>query len=244
MIGNLLFFAGVLLTGALVWRGLAAGWWRHYPIVFAYFVVLLLHAGAEWLVYVQFPTLYARFYLIMEAVFVIFGFGLIWQVYAAIPHNYPGAGRVVKTIAQWVAAVAPLFLAAALFFATQGSMTLDLIERNFRILHAVLILVVYGLAQYFSVPLSRNLEALLRGYGLYTAAFILKFTLWPLKYQEVWGYILPMAFMASLIIWLVGLWRYEDAATDPHVLEPLGMMPIDTRLAQLKKQLHAPFAGD
>lgn len=244
MIGNILFFAGVFLSGSLVWRALAAGWWRKYPIVFAYFTLLLLHAGAEWLVYEQFPALYARFYLIMEAVFLVFGFGLIWQVYAAIPHSYPGAGRVVKTIAQRVAAVAPLFLAAAIFFATPGSMTLDLIERNFRILHAVLILVVYGLAQYFSVPLSQNLEALLRGYGLYTAAFILKFTLWPLKYQEAWGYILPLAFLVSLIIWLVGLWRYKDAATDPQVLDSLGKTQIDALLAQLKQQLHAPFAGD
>src|SRR5205085_6185572 len=118
----------------------------------------------------------------------------------------------VKTAAQAVAAAAPLLLVLAVVLSRRGTMTLDVLERNFRALQAVLILIVFGLAVYYGIPLSRNLRALLRGFGLYTAIFIARYTVGPMRFTGFWGYVIPLGYIAAQIIWLRGLWRYENPA--------------------------------
>ncbi len=244
MTGSILFFVGLLLSGALVWRALAGSWWRAYPVVFAYFLLTFAHGVSGWLIYSHLPSFYATFRWVMEALYVAFGFGLIWQVYAAIPQQYPGVGQIIKTIAQRIAALAPLFLALALFLSRRETLTLDILERNFRLVQAILIVTVFGLVTYYGIPLSRNLQALLRGYGLYLAVFIIRYTLWPMHYKGLWQFVMPVTYMIAQIIWLAGLWRHENPRGDEALLEQNAGFETGAQIVRLRKQLQTPFARE
>ncbi len=244
MAGSILFFVGLLLSGALVWRALAGRWWRAYPVVFAYFLLTFAHGVSGWLIYAHMPSFYATFRWVMEALYVAFGFGLIRQVYAAVPQQYPGVVQIIKMIAQRIAALAPLFLALALFLSRREPLTLDTLERNFRLVQAILIVTVFGLVTYYGIPLSRNLQALLRGYGFYLAVFIVRYTLWPLQYGGLWQFVMPVAYMTAQIIWLTGLWRYEKPPSDEALLEQSAGFETRAQIVRLRKQLQTPFVRE
>jgi|GEM_PF-3741905 len=244
MIGNALFSVGLLFSGALVWRGLKASWWRAYPVVFAYFLITFLHAVGGWLVYSLLPNQYATFRWGMESLYIILGFGLIWQVYAAIPQQYPGVGRIVKLVAQGVAAAVPIMLALAVIVSGPRPMTLDMVERNFRVLQAGLILVVLGLALYYSIPLSRNLQALTQGYGLYLAVFLVRYTFWPMKYGGFWQFVMPFAYIGAQLVWLRGLWHYKRPEVDHAVASDADGEHTYESIATLRRQLQTPFLGE
>jgi len=232
---------GLLLSVGLVCRAVLGGWWRAYGVVFAYFVLVTIHSVVVWLVYWFRPGIYTAYYWISEGVFVIFGFGLIWQVYAAIPQHYPGVGQIIKTLGQRIAAAAPLFLLLTVVLSRRGTVTLDVLERNFRALQAILILVVFGLASYYGIPLSRNLRAVVRGFGLYSAIFIVRYTIGPMRFGGLWSYVMPSAYIAAQVVWLRGLWTYEDPAAEDTAAEEESDTDIYSLIVRLRHQLQRPF---
>ncbi|HTV53509.1 MAG TPA: hypothetical protein VMI06_01180 [Terriglobia bacterium] len=238
----MLFLAslGFILSAALGLRGVLTGWWRAYKVVFVYFTLTAIHSVVAWMIYRLRPGIYPAYYWIMEAVFVVFGFGLVWQVYAAIPQPFPGVGQIIKTLAQRIAAIAPLLLIAAVLLSPRGTVTIDILERNVRAFQAVLILIVFGLARYYEIPLSRNLSALIQGFGLYSAIFIARFTLVPLQFAGFWQYVMPLGYCCVQMIWLAGLWNYEQA---PALCAEAAPVEVDTysQMLQLQQQLQRPF---
>jgi hypothetical protein len=241
MAGSLLFFVGILLSGTLVCRAVLGSWWRAYPLAFCYFSVTAAQGVGGWLIYSLRPGWYGTFRWTMEGLYIALGFGLIWQVYAAIPHEYPGVGNIIKTLAQRMAAVSPVFLVAAVAAARRGTVTLDVLERDFRVVQAMLIVTVFGLVTYYAIPLSRNLLALIRGYGLYITIFIVRYTLWPMRYTGFWQYVMPLAYMAAQVIWLWGLWRYENSASEMTTVELDVGMETYSEMVRLRRQLQRPF---
>jgi hypothetical protein len=239
----LLFLSGIglLLSVVLVCRAILGGWWRAYAVVFSYFVLVTVHSIAVWLVYWFRPGMYTAYYWISEGLFVVFGFGLIWQVYASIPQQYPGVGQIIKTIGQGVAAAAPLFLLLTVVLSRHGTVTLDVLERNFRALQAILILIVFGLATYYGIPLSRNLSAVVRGFGLYSAIFIVRYTVGPMGFGGLWAYVIPLGYIAAQIIWLRGLWSYENPASEETGVESESDLEIYPLIIRLRHQLQRPF---
>jgi hypothetical protein len=232
---------GFALSLGLLCRAILAGWWRTYAVVFAYFVLVTAHTVAVWLVYWFRPGLYTLYYWISEGLFVALGFGLIWQVYAAVPQRYPGVGQIIRKAAQGIAAAAPLLLVLSVVLSRRGTVTLDVVERNFRALQGVLILIVFGLATYYRIPLSRNLRAVVRGFGLYTAIFIARYTIGPMRFSGVWAYVIPSAYIAAQVIWLRGLWRYENPAAVETKIEAEADAETYSLILRLRQQLQRPF---
>lgn len=240
--GMLLLSAiGLLLSAALVFRAIRSGWWRAYIVVFCYFAFMTTHEILIWLIYWLDPRLYPFYYWASEGLFVALGFGLIWQVYAGIPPRYPGVGRAIRIAGQKLASTAPAFLVLAVFLSRRGTVTLEVVERNFRMIQAVLILIVFGLAAYYRIPLSRNLGAVARGFGVYTAVFIVRYSLGPLRSISLWQYLVPIGYTVSQIIWLAGLWHYETPGSENLYAAGEGNIETQSSMIHLWRELQRVF---
>jgi hypothetical protein len=100
--------------------------------------------------------------------------------------------------------------------------TLEL-ERNLRVLQALLLLTMFGLIVYYSIPLGRNLRSMLIGYGLLVGTGVVTLTLGSLFAQinqwKWWALPTQVEYCATLVVWCVGMWSYAPNPTPGIALE-------------------------
>jgi hypothetical protein len=83
---------------------------------------------------------------------------------------------------------------------------------------AVLLLVFVTLVWYYGIPLGRNLQSLLLGYGLLVGARLITLTFRSFlgaSFYSWWYYSEPISILITLLIWVAGLRSYSpNAAPD------------------------------
>src|SRR5579864_8552499 len=116
---------------------------------------------------------------VLEFVTAMAGFGVTWEVYRQTLSCYEGVRRMARTVLTGL--FATLLLRAIVELSDNpiknlGPTTLEL-DRNLRVVQALLLLAVVSLIVYYSIPLGRNLWSILIGYGLLVATSVITLTL-------------------------------------------------------------------
>jgi hypothetical protein len=90
------------------------------------------------------------------------------------------------------------------------------LERDFRMMEALLLLVIWATVVYFGISMSKNLKGMFLGYGIYVAASLVILAVQ--VYQGArsnprWYMLQPLSYDVALVVWAVGLWSYSP----PHI---------------------------
>ncbi len=218
MFTNALWWGANLLEILILARALRAGLLRAYPFFYSYIGFVLLQDLFRFYIYSFRPDQYSSVYWSTQFVGLLFGWGILWEVYRGALRPFPGAVRNARALfcLLWV-----LVLAKALANVWGGkilwpiSTTVEM-ERDLRVIQAALLIALICVFRYYAVTLGRNLNGLMQGCGLFLAssviylAFRANYGSW---FQIYWVYIQPAVYLVTLSVWLHAMWAFYPASS-------------------------------
>lgn len=224
----------------MVFRAIGVNLFSKYPFFYSYLTYVLLQDLSRFYIYSSRSELYPKFYWSTQFLGLIIGCGVLWEIYKLALSPFPGARRVARNL---LTLILVMILAKVMANASNGSRwwpignTLEM-ERDLRLIQAILLVALLSVFTYYRVSLGRNLGGLILGYGalLGTAVVDLAFNSWlggPYDqwwFHLWWGhYIRPIAYLPVLVIWSTALWSYE----------PMPLPSAETQVHQDYEQLAA-----
>ena len=203
-------------------RAIAVRFIKQYKIFYVYLGFVLMRDICLMAIYFRWYRLYPYAYWGSEAVSVLLGCGLVWEVYVIALAQYPGAARVARNVLAFVFifAIGRIFVKAWNNPKWIPDATAFEMERDLRTLQGALLLALVLLFGYYAIPLGRNLKGIMTGYGLLLVTSMVNLTLrnhFGDSFQSQWQYIQPACYLAVLGIWCYALWSYAPV---PEESEP------------------------
>jgi hypothetical protein len=225
MLEHIFWWAGNLLEGVVLWRGVATGLFRRYSFFYLYLTYVLLQSFIHLLVFQTRPEWYGNVYWYTQALSAVFGYVVVWGVCTDSLSPYPGAARMTR----WLLTVLFMLLVTRVFVAVSMQegfsfpATAAEFERDVRALQCVLFVAMVFIYAYYRVPVNTNLKGIILGYGLYISASVMVLgsqAFLVRSHALVWRYLQPSAYAAALCIWCRFLWS-PAAITRPAAKAPL-----------------------
>ncbi len=228
MLEQILWWAGNLLEGLIVWRGVSVGLAKKYSFFYAYLTYVLLESSFRLLVFQGKPEWYGHVYWSTQILSAVFGYVVVWGICAHTLSPYRGAARMARSLFTAVF----VLLITRLIVVALGDNGLSLpaaaaeIERDVRAVQSILFVAMLFIYIYYQVPLSANLKGILLGYGLYISVSVMVLASRGVLLENhglVWRYLQPSAYAAALCIWCRFLWSPAAIA----VPRPSAKAPIE-----------------
>jgi hypothetical protein len=216
MLSLLIWRAGILLEGLLLFRGLSGGMSARYPYFFIYIGCALVDDIADYAHYcLSGWASYANWYWIGELLALIVGCGIILEIFRCVLSPYPGAERFARIAGFTVfAAIAGFALVyPAMMPASAHGGTMFELERDLRTVQAIFLVGLFGVIRYYGIAIGKNMRGIILGYGLFVGVALVgravrSYAGVPLP--ATWNVITQQAsYCAALLIWTVALWSYH-----------------------------------
>jgi hypothetical protein len=233
------WWAGNVVLGVLLYRGLRRRLAREYPVFYWYAAYVLFSSLVLFCLSPVSSLAYAIGYWVEEFVGVLFGVAVTWEIYGAALLGCPGVRRMARSV---ITSLVLAFLAK--FMVDLASQPVRVLfpsamelERNLRFAQAALLLAILSLLVYYRIPLGRNVTSLLYGYTLFIATAVANLALRSAlgaRFQAWWTVLQPLAYLVTLGIWCVGMWSHEA--------NPLPSPELERDYARLSRQTIAGMA--
>ncbi len=202
----LIFALGLLLEALILWRGVRARLWRHFPFFYLYLSLAFIRSVPLFVLGELRVPAYAMVYWLSEAVVVLLRFFIIWEVFR---HTFFSAPAVRRVVGQSLL-ILVIVLAAAGVFGTKAPGSFPDLERKSGFVQAALLMATLLLARYYALPLGRNVWGMALGLGIYVSVAIVNFASLELveSFFPYWRFIRPLSFIGMLGVWTWALWSY------------------------------------
>ena len=216
MTTDIIWLASVLLEVAILVRGLINGMLRQYPYFYSYLGYVLVQGFLRMSIYASHRELYPQVYWSTQFLGLLFGCGLLWEIYRIALGPFPGAKRVAQFVFVLIAVILLLKAASAIGHGRLHwaiSTTVDL-ERDLRFVQAVALSALLSVFAFYGLSLGRNLLGITLGYGAFVATSVINLAFRARLgdgFQHWWNYLQPSLYVVVLCIWCVGLWSYSAA---------------------------------
>lgn len=241
MFALILYFTSNAIGFVILWRAVRNSAVRKYPYFYAYIASTLTSLIMP-IVYLVDRSSYNRWYWPIQFVTLVFGCGIIIEIFRHVLASYPGAERFAKAVT--LAAFGALFVLAILYLMihiepARAAFGITL-ERNVRALQAIFLFAILAIIFGYRIPVGRNILGMIVGYGAYIAMSLISRAIEAYASEwlrAVWLYVQPFSFIASLVIWMVALWSYHpNPAPDPSIRIETDYEELVSRT---RKALHA-----
>jgi hypothetical protein len=216
MLGLILGASSLGVLALLLASALRGKFFARYLFFYAYLLTWLA-VGSLRLVFFAFhldsPDEYGLVYWYTQFLLVAGGYAVVWQIYSHTLRSYPGTAKMARVLVSSVYAVVLM----EVFFYVLAGHSEDLtgsiirLERNLQGIQAVLLILFSTLVWYYGIPLRRNVQGLLLGYGLLVVTRLITLTFRSVlgtDFYSWWYYSEPICIFATLLIWFVGFRSY------------------------------------
>ena len=213
MLGQIIWWSGIAIEGAILARGLFNRLLKQYPAFYAYLLFVWMQSLLRFSVYHAQPLLYPKIYWATEYLGVLAGCAVVFEIYRVGLRAYPGTARLARNLLAFVLVLA--FVKATietgnnpLWWST--ATTLDL-ELALRVVQALALLALVVLFLFYAIPFGRNLRGILLGYGLFLGESVVVFSVASKNlgsFRAFWSHIHPASYFVILLIWTAHLWSY------------------------------------
>lgn len=212
---------GILLSSLILVRAIQRKTFGEYPYFYSYAISVSIGSIALWPVRAAHPLSYLQYYWPLQLVTLVFGYGIILEIFRHVLSPYPGVGRFARTLGM--AVLAALFAFSLVYphllSAGAGRGTYVELERGLRAMQAILLVCILTLVFHYEISIGRNMKGLILGYGIYVGSSLVSLAVeayagtWLV---QLWRNIQPISFDLSLFIWLVALWSYAPNPVSDH----------------------------
>ena len=203
-----------MLEAMLLFRGLSGRFVSRYPNFYIYVLSLFLGDSLLYLAYVLRPTMYEKWVWYPGFLVLFLGWGIVLEMFRHVFSRYAGVERFARIGGFFVLAAMMLFAVIYPILSPSQSAAHQLyieLQRDFLTVQAVILLLLLQLIFHYRVRLGRNLKAMVFGYGQCVAVTLAAIALQAYigqRFLGVCSMVLQLSYLASLVIWLVGLWSY------------------------------------
>jgi hypothetical protein len=224
-----LWWGGTLLLAGLLWRMVSVGLHTRLPFFTAY----LGGALTEGIGLLFFQPVTSHSYLVaywsLEFLTAVLSFGIPWQGYTEALAAFPGVRKMAR------AALGILFaiVGAKTLVALVGNALLENrhhdvttaiseFERDLRLLLALSLLALAGLAVHYAIPIGRNVLFMVIGYGAYLGVRVATLNVLfdsGLVLRPWVNLLLQAGWNIAAVIWFVGMWSYAPTPSPEAPLE-------------------------
>lgn len=248
MVTTVIWLVAVALEVTILLRGLISRSLRHYPFFYSYLGYVLAQEFLRIIVFSKYPSLYPEVYWSTQFGGLVFGCGVVWEIYRVALAPFPGAQRVARFAFGAVGLVLLLKAAAGIGHSRLNwavSTTVDL-ERDLRLVQAIALSALVLVFVFYGLSLGRNLVGLIVGYGLFVASSVTNLAIRARlgdEFQLWWQYLQPSLYAVVLLIWSISLWNYSVVARPSDVLKQSEdysrlVNSTRTRLGDLRSQVN------
>ena len=217
MLSLLLWRAGLVLEFVVLARAVRSRMVTRFPYFYSYVfcvfgVSLVLYIG-----YAAWPGFYNRWYWPTQFATLVAGCGVVLDVVRHAFGFYPGAQRVA-----WLACLAA-FVATFCYVGAKSArqaartplaVTVEL-ERDLRVIEALLLVAIMSIVFYYGIELGRNLVGLIVGFGAYVGVSLVTLAIRAFmgyRFNAAWVSLQSGTYLLSLMVWMIALWSYSAQA--------------------------------
>jgi hypothetical protein len=246
MAANLTPFISTGLLFILLMIGFRRKLLTIYPMFYSYLGAVVLSDVIRFGVRNYYGHYYLPIYWYTQFFSVAFGFGILWEMYGVIFRDFPGTARMAKFLVSMALGMVLLNTLIQIAAAqSAGLSSVVNVEKNMRLVQAVLLALGIALVMYYEIPLGMNASGILYGYGALVIAGILLLSLrehlGP-SFYPWWVSGQTLSSRASLAVWLFTLHSYRPApaiAASPAMIEDYYRLVRNTErsLAKIRSSL-------
>ena len=224
------FFLGMWCVGDVALSCVLFRAWKRrlfaiYPYFYSYIASVVGADIVRHVLSIGFPSAYNVGWWATEFLTALAGLAITWEIFAQMLRPYSGAKRMARAVFQMIL-VLILFWAGAAMVAAPNlrhlvSTTAEL-QRDLRLVQTILIVGLVGLIVHYMIPIGRNLQFMILGYGSYLICQVVTLDLlarWGKAFETSWRALSGMEYDATVIIWCIGLWSLFPNPTPDRALE-------------------------
>jgi hypothetical protein len=226
---RIIWFAGITVLCLILLRGLQAALLQRYRLFYIQAFCVLVSAlylnPRVW----GLPS-YAKEYWPVQFLTMLLASGIILETLNHVLFLDPRSQQFARFIRLVLFAAASSFAFAFILGGATRSLSGAMpvyLERDFRLIQALLLLAIGGTVAYFGISMGKNLQAMFLGYGIYVAASLIILAFHAYQgghFNTNWFTLQPLAYDISLIVWAVGLWSYSPPCI------PCGKTELETKV--------------
>lgn len=226
MLSLLLWRAGLVVEVLLLIRAARSRMVTRFPYFYAYLFCVFGVSVVLYIGYALSHGFYNRWYWPTQFATLVAGCGVILDVVRHAFGFYPGAERVARL------ACLGIFSATFCYVGLKVAMRAELtplavtveLERDLRVIEALLLVTILAIVFYYGISLGRNLVGLIVGFGAYVGVSLVTLAIRAFlgyRFNAVWVGLQSGTYLLSLIVWTVALWSYypQPVPTDRTRLE-------------------------
>jgi len=223
MLTLIIWWIAILLESVILFRGFRGKLLSKYPFFYAYVASVLMADVGFYFVYMMSRAAYDRWNLAATILNLIFGYGIILEIFRNVLSPYPGAERFARI--TWISAFVAIFCFVAGYnFWSPGALRATStagIQRDFWTVQALFLIAIYGVVSYYRIPLGKNLKGMIFGYVLCLSVTLMTLAVRSyigLRFDSAWLFLQPFSYVVSLFIWVATLWAYHpNPVPDPGI---------------------------
>ena len=240
MAASILWAAGIALESLILLRFLKCRLFRHFPLFFAYMVIVL--SSTLILLPLYHSAAYTNAYWAQEFLGLLAGFAVLLELIQVSFEGYAGAKRFSTAVLTAMFAVLIVYCIYKVAIAPPGKVYENFsdLERDFRAVQALALAGFLAVIAYYRIDIGKNLKGIVCGFGLVVGSIVLSDALRGYagrSFDTAWAVIQPYTYFVALLIWVIALWSYAPAPAPDRTFESGGDYKIFAR--ETKKRLRA-----
>jgi hypothetical protein len=214
MLSLLLWRAGLVVELLILVRAVRSRMVTKFPYFYAYVFCVFNVSLALYFVHAVSPKSYENWYWPTQFATLVAGCGVILDVVRHVFAYYPGAERVARLASLGI------FGATFVYVGGRAAMRPELaalavtveLERDLRVIQALLIATVLCIAFYYGIQIGKNAAGLIVGFGMYVGVSLMTLAVRAFvghRFDTAWAILQSSAYLLSLIVWTITLWSYS-----------------------------------
>jgi hypothetical protein len=221
MLSLLLWRAGLVVEVLILIRAVRSGMLTKFPYFYAYILCVCGVSLALYVGYALSHGFYNRWYWPTQFATLVAGCGLVLEVVRHAFEFYPGAERVARLACLGIFGATFCYVGFKLarrVELTPATVTVEL-ERDLRVIEALLLVTILTIVFYYGITLGRNLVGLIVGFGAYVGVSLMTLAVRAYmghSFNAAWVILQSGAYLFSLMVWMVALWSYSPQPVPTH----------------------------
>ena len=227
LVSSILWVVGDLTLAVLLFRAGRSSLLSRYSYFYTYVLAVVCSQIVKIYLAVDGgnPRAVVAMWWVLEFVTALAGLGVTWEVYRQTFSHYEGVRRLARGALTAILVSVLVRAGVELSDSPLRNLTPTTLEldRNLRVVQALLLLTITGLIVRYGIPLGRNLWSMLAGYGLLVGSSVITLTLGSqfahINAWKWWSVPPQIEYCATLVVWCVGLWSYAPNPAPGIALE-------------------------
>ncbi|MFZ0520764.1 MAG: hypothetical protein WAN14_00565 [Candidatus Acidiferrales bacterium] len=214
MLSLLLWRAGLVVEFLILIRAVRSRMVTKFPYFYSYVFCVFCVSLGLYIGDALRPGFYDHWYWPTQFATLVAGCGVALDVVRHAFGFYPGAERVAWLACLGIFGATFCYVglkSAKLAEMTPLAVTVEL-ERDLRVIEALLLVTILAIVFYYGIALGRNLVGVIVGFGTYVGVSLVTLAvrafLGP-RFNAIWVILQSGAYLFSLAVWMIALWSYS-----------------------------------